>query len=266
MGIIIGPYALNLIDTSILEISAQLRKIALIIILARAGLSLNVSELKKVGRPAIMMCFVPACFEIIGMILLAPKSLGISVVDAAVMGTVVGAVSPAVIVPKMLNLIENGYGKDKSIPQLILAGASVDDVFVIVLFSAFLGLSQTGDMSAVSFVKIPISIVLGITVGIFVGIVLGKFFAKAHIRDTVKIIILMCVSFLLVAFEDTYGGIVPFSSLIAVMCIGISLQKVRKEATQRLSQRYNKLWVVAEILLFVLVGASVNIVNALKAE
>ena len=251
VGIIIGPYALNLIDTSILEISAQLRKIALIIILARAGLSLNVSELKKVGRPAIMMCFVPACFEIIGMILLAPKLLGISVVDAAVMGTVVGAVSPAVIVPKMLNLIENGYGKDKSIPQLILAGASVDDVFVIVLFSAFLGLSQTGDMSAVSFVKIPISIVLGITVGIFVGIVLGKFFAKAHIRDTVKIIILMCVSFLLVAFEDTYGG--------------ISLQKVRKEATERLSQRYNKLWVVAEILLFVLVGASVNIDYALKA-
>ena len=183
-----------------------------------------------------MMCFVPACFEIIGMILLAPKLLGISVVDAAVMGTVVGAVSPAVIVPKMLNLIENGYGKDKSIPQLILAGASVDDVFVIVLFAAFLGLSQTGDM-----------------------------FAKAHIRDTVKIIILMCVSFLLVAFEDTYGGIVPFSSLIAVMCIGISLQKVRKEATQRLSQRYNKLWVVAEILLFVLVGASVNIDYALKA-
>jgi len=228
VGIIIGPYALNLIDTSILEISAQLRKIALIIILARAGLSLNVSELKKVGRPAIMMCFVPACFEIIGMILLAPKLLGISVVDAAVMGTVVGAVSPAVIVPKMLNLIENGYGKDKSIPQLILAGASVD-------------------------------------VGIFVGIVLGKFFAKAHIRDTVKIIILMCVSFLLVAFEDTYGGIVPFSSLIAVMCIGISLQKVRKEATERLSQRYNKLWVVAEILLFVLVGASVNIDYALKA-
>lgn len=265
VGIIIGPYALNLIDTSILEISAQLRKIALIIILARAGLSLNMSELKKVGRPAIMMCFVPACFEIIGMILLAPKLLGISVVDAAVMGTVVGAVSPAVIVPKMLNLIENGYGKDKSIPQLILAGASVDDVFVIVLFSAFLGLSQTGDMSAVSFVKIPISIVLGITVGIFVGIVLGKFFAKAHIRDTVKIIILMCVSFLLVAFEDTYGGIVPFSSLIAVMCIGISLQKVRKEATERLSQRYNKLWVVAEILLFVLVGASVNIDYALKA-
>lgn len=265
VGIIIGPYALNLIDTSILEISAQLRKIALIIILARAGLSLNVSELKKVGRPAIMMCFVPACFEIIGMILLAPKLLGISVVDAAVMGTVVGAVSPAVIVPKMLNLIENGYGKDKSIPQLILAGASVDDVFVIVLFSAFLGLSQTGDMSAVSFVKIPISIVLGIIVGIFVGIVLGKFFAKAHIRDTVKIIILMCVSFFLVAFEDTYGGIVPFSSLIAVMCIGISLQKVRKEATERLSQRYNKLWVVAEILLFVLVGASVNIDYALKA-
>ena len=261
VGIIIGPYALNLIDTSILEISAQLRKIALIIILARAGLSLNVSELKKVGRPAIMMCFVPACFEIIGMILLAPKLLGISVVDAAVMGTVVGAVSPAVIVPKMLNLIENGYGKDKSIPQLILAGASVDDVFVIVLFSAFLGLSQTGDMSAVSFVKIPISIVLGITV----VIVLGKFFAKAHIRDTVKIIILMCVSFLLVAFEDTYGGIVPFSSLIAVMCIGISLQKVRKEATERLAQRYNKLWVVAEILLFVLVGASVNIDYALKA-
>lgn len=265
VGIIIGPYVLNLIDKSILDISTQLRKIALIIILARAGLSLNVSELKKVGRPAIMMCFVPACFEIIGMIIFAPKLLGISVVDAAVMGTVVGAVSPAVIVPKMLNLIENGYGKDKSIPQLILAGASVDDVFVIVLFSAFLGLSQTGDISAISFVKIPISIILGIAVGIFAGMLLGKIFAKIHIRDTVKMVILMCVSFFLVAFEDTYGGIVPFSSLIAVMCIGISMQKVRKEATERLSQRYNKLWVVAEILLFVLVGASVNIDYALKA-
>ena len=265
VGIIIGPYVLNLIDSSILNISAELRKIALIIILARAGLSLNISDLKKVGRPAVLMCFLPACFEIIGMILLAPMLLGISVVDAAIMGAVVGAVSPAVIVPKMISLMENGYGTEKSIPQLILAGASVDDVFVIVMFSAFTGLAKSGNFSALSFATIPISIILGIAVGVAVGYLLGIIFKKIHIRDTVKLIIIMSAAFLLVAFEDNFGSAVPFSSLIAVMCIGIAVQNIKAETAQRLSVRYSKMWVIAEIILFVLVVATVNIEYAVKA-
>lgn len=262
-GIIAGPYALNLIDGSILGISAQLRKIALIIILTRAGLSLDVAKLKQIGRPAVLMCFVPACFEMFGMILLAPWILGISRLEAAIMGAVVGAVSPAVIVPKMLKLTEEGYGADKAIPQLIMAGASVDDVFVIVMFSAFVALKQTGVVSAVGFAKIPVSIVLGIITGLLIGYVLAKLFARVHIRDTVKIILIMSVSFLLTAFEDT--GFIPFSAMIAVMCVGIAMQSVKKELTDRLSVRYSKLWVVFEILLFVLVGACINISYAIKA-
>ena len=263
-GILIGPYALDLIDPTVLELSPQLRKIALIIILARAGMSLNISDLKKVGRPAVLMCFVPACFEIIGMVLLAPKFLGVSVADAAIMGAVVGAVSPAVIVPKMLKITEEGYGKDKNIPQLILAGASVDDVFVIVMFYAFLSLSQTGEVSAMSFVSIPASILLGAAAGLLFGFACGQVFKRFHIRDTVKIIVLLSISLLFVAFEDTFQNKVPFSALIGVMCIGIAVQKVKPELSPRLSQRYNKLWVAAEIILFVLVGASVDLGYAMR--
>ena len=263
-GILIGPYAFDLIDPTVLELSPQLRKIALIIILARAGMSLNISDLKKVGRPAVLMCFVPACFEIIGMVLLAPKLLGVSVADAAIMGAVVGAVSPAVIVPKMLKITEEGYGKDKSIPQLILAGASVDDVFVIVMFYAFLSLSQTGEVSAMSFVSIPVSILLGAAAGLLFGFACGQAFKRFHIRDTVKIIVLLSISLLFVAFEDTFQNKVPFSALIGVMCIGIAVQKVKPELSPRLSQRYNKLWVAAEIILFVLVGASVDLSYAMR--
>lgn len=263
-GILIGPYALDIIDPTVLELSPQLRKIALIIILARAGMSLNISDLKKVGRPAVLMCFVPACFEIIGMVLLAPKLLGVSVADAAIMGAVVGAVSPAVIVPKMLKITEGGYGKDKSIPQLILAGASVDDVFVIVMFYAFLSLSQTGEVSAMSFVSIPVSILLGAAAGLLFGFACGQAFKRFHIRDTVKIIVLLSISLLFVSFEDTFQNKVPFSALIGVMCIGIAVQKVKPELSPRLSQRYNKLWVAAEIILFVLVGASVDLSYAMR--
>ena len=177
-GIILGPYALNLIDQSVLSISSDLRQIALIIILTRAGLNLDINSLKKVGRPAILMCFLPACFEIIGMVLLAPPLLGISILDALIMGTVVAAVSPAVIVPKMLKLIETGYGKDKSIPQMIMAGASVDDVFVIVLFTSFTGLAQGESFSPISLIQVPISIILGLGLGILIGIILGFFFKK----------------------------------------------------------------------------------------
>lgn len=264
-GIVLGPYALDLIDASILEISAELRKIALIIILTRAGLSLDLEDLKRVGRPAVLMCFVPACFEILGMVFLAPKLLGVSVVDAAVMGAVVGAVSPAVIVHKMLRLMEEGYGTQKSIPQMILAGASVDDVFVIVLFTAFTGLAQGEHVSVKSFANIPVSILLGIAAGLAVGYGLAVFFEKVHIRDTSKVMIFLCVSFLLVTLEDQAGEVVPFASLLAVMTMGIALQKKRGVVAGRLSVKFNKLWVVSEILLFVLVGATVDLRYALSA-
>lgn len=264
-GIILGPYFLNMIDSSLLNISSELRKIALIIILTRAGLSLDLNDLKRVGRPAILMCFVPACFEIMGMIILAPKLLGISILDAAIMGTVVGAVSPAVIVPKMLKLMEEGYGVKHSVPQLILAGASVDDVFVIVMFTAFTGLAQGNDVSIRSFVNIPVSILLGIVTGAFIGILLTYYFKKVHIRDTSKVVIILCLSFILVTFEDRFSTILPFASLIAVMAIGIALQKKREVVAKRLSVKFNKLWVVAEIVLFVLVGATVDIKYAVSA-
>ena len=264
-GMILGPYALNMLDGSILGISADLRQIALIIILTRAGLSLDIQDLKKVGRPAVLMCFVPACFEIMGMILLAPRLLGISVLDAAIMGAVVGAVSPAVIVPKMLNLREKGYGVKKSIPQLILAGASVDDVFVIVLFTAFTGLAQGGTFSPASILSIPVSIGTGIAAGGLAGILLALFFQKVHIRDSAKVVILLSISFLMIELENRLKGYVPFSGLLAVMSIGIALQKKRYEAAARLSVKYSKLWVAAEVLLFVLVGATVDISYALKA-
>ncbi len=264
-GIVIGPYVLNLIDKSVLDISSQLRKIALIIILSRAGLSLNIADLKKVGRPAVLMCFVPACFEILGMALLAPKFLGISLPEALVMGAVVGAVSPAVIVPKMIKLMEDKWGTKKSIPQMILAGASVDDVFVIVMFYSFTHLVQTNDFSAVSFVKIPVSILTGIAAGAIIGCMLGRLFKKTNMRTTVQLIILMSVSFMLVAFEDKFSDSVPFSALISVMCIGIAAKKTAPETAAALSAQYSKLWIGAEIMLFVLVGAAVNINYALKA-
>lgn len=264
-GIILGPYVLNLIDDSILGISADLRKIALIIILTRAGLTLNLDDLKTVGRSAILMCFVPATFEMIGMILLAPKLLGVSILEAAIMGAVVGAVSPAVIVPKMIKLIEDGYGTAKGIPQLILAGASVDDVYVIVLFAAFTGLAQGEDISIMSFINIPLSIILGIAIGTILGIVLAKYFEKIHIRDTVKVLIILCISFILVTVEDYMTISVTFSALIAIMFMGVSLQKHRGMVAKRLSIKYNKLWVCAEILLFVLVGATVDMHYVTKA-
>lgn len=264
-GIILGPHTLNLIDQSVLSISSDLRQIALIIILTRAGLNLDINSLKKVGRPAILMCFVPACFEIIGMVLLAPPLLGISILDALIMGTVVAAVSPAVIVPKMLKLIETGYGKDKSIPQMIMAGASVDDVFVIVLFTSFTGLAQGESFSPISLIQVPISIILGLGLGILIGIILGFFFKKVHMRDSIKVIIILSISFLLVTLENSLKGIVPISGLIAIMSIGISLQKIRSDASKRISTKFSKLWVAAELMLFVLVGATVDIKYAFSA-
>ena len=258
-GIILGPYGLNLLDGSILGISAELRKIALIIILTRAGLGLDLSGLKKIGRPAVLMCFVPASFELLGMILLAPKLMGLSVLESAVMGAVLAAVSPAVVVPRMVKLMDEGYGVKEGIPQLILAGASVDDVYVIVLFSTFVGMMQGEGASILKFVNIPVSIFFGIAIGLFLGVLLAYFFKKVHIRDTSKVLIILSISFLLVVIEDKLTTAITFSSLIAVMFIGIGLQKKREAVAERLSVKYGKLWVAAEVFLFVLVGATVNI-------
>ena len=258
-GIILGPYGLNLLDGSILGISAELRKIALIIILTRAGLGLDLSGLKKIGRPAVLMCFVPASFELLGMILLAPKLMGLSVLESAVMGAVLAAVSPAVVVPRMVKLMDEGYGVKEGIPQLILAGASVDDVYVIVLFSTFVGMMQGEGASILKFVNIPVSIFFGIAIGLFLGVLLAYFFKKVHIRDTSKVLIILSISFLLVVIEDKLTTAITFSSLLAVMFIGIGLQKKREAVAKRLSVKYGKLWVAAEVFLFVLVGATVNI-------
>ncbi len=265
VGILLGPYVLNLIDPSVLAISAQLRKIALIIILARAGLTLNISDLKKMGRPAILMCFLPATLEMIGTVLLAPKLLSISTMEAALLGAVIGAVSPAVIVPKMIRLIEEGYGTEKGIPQLILAGASADDVYVIVLFSTFTSLVQGGDVSVIRFVNIPVSVVLGILAGLLCGALLAVMFMKWEMAGTVKTIVFFCVCFLLSAAEDAISLPITFSSLIAVMFIGIAMQKKNGEDARILSGKFNELWKGAEVILFVLVGACVDISHLANA-
>ena len=258
-GMMLGPHALNLLDSSILNISAELRQLALVIILTRAGLSLDMADLKRVGRPAILMCFLPACFEIVGVLLIAPKLLGITMLQAAIMGSVIAAVSPAVIVPRMLVIMEAGYGKKHSIPQLILAGASVDDVFVIVLFTAFVSLAAGGHISAVGFAEIPLSIALGILAGVWCGLLLALFFKRFSMRASIKVLILLSISFLLLECQNRLQGVVPLSGLLAIMSVGITLYQKCPEFAEKLASKYNKLWVGAQILLFVLVGATVDL-------
>lgn len=265
VGIILSPHALNLIDPAILNISADLRQIALVIILTRAGLSLNITDLKKAGRPALLMCFVPACAEIIGVTVLAPSLLGVTALDAAIIGSVIAAVSPAVIVPRMIKLIDEGYGKKHSIPQLLLAGASVDDVFVIVIFTALTSLASTGTVSAFSFLQIPISIITGIITGALTGTALVIFFKKIHMRDSVKLLIILSFSFLLLELQNRLEGIIPISGLLSIMSLGIMIKQNYSVLAERLSVKYNKLWIAAEIFLFVLVGATVDLSYAFHA-
>ena len=270
-GILLGPYALNWLDESILGISSQLRQIALIIILIKAGLSLNLADLKKVGRPAVMMACVPASFEILAYVLFAPSILGVSRVEAAVMGAVLGAVSPAVVVPRMVQLMETQYGTKKSIPQMILAGASCDDIFVIVLFSTFSSMAQGGSVQVMDFVNIPISIVLGVVLGAVAGYLLGGFFETAYahkhyVRNSMKVIVVLGVAFLLMAIETWAKGIVSISGLLAVVAMACVL-KLRSTTfvSKRLSEKFGKLWLAAEVMLFVLVGAAVDIRYTMNA-
>ena len=270
-GILLGPYVLNLLDDSVLSISSYLRQIALIIILIKAGLSLNLSDLKKVGRPAILMSFVPATFEIIGYVLLAPTLLGISKIEAAVMGSVLAAVSPAVVIPRMVQLMETNYGTKKSIPQLIMAGASCDDIFVIVLFSTFSSMAQGGSANIIDFVNIPVSILLGIVIGAMIGYLLALFFETCHrqghsIRSSLKVLILLSLAFLCMALENRLKGIVAISGLLAVVSMACVVKlKSPIDVTNRLSLKFGKLWIAAEILLFVLVGAAVDIRYTMQA-
>ena len=270
-GILLGPYVLGLLDPSILAISADLRQMALIIILIKAGLSLDLGDLRRVGRPAVLMSFLPASFEILAYILFAPMLLGITRLEAAVMGAVLGAVSPAVVVPRMVRLMEEGRGTREGVPQLILAGASCDDVFVIVLFSAFIGMAQGGSVNLAEFVGIPVSICTGILLGLAVGWLLCRFFDLAWnrglpVRGSMKVLIVLGISFLLVAAEDWLEGILPLSGLLAVMSMACALRLWGvSSVTDRLSEKFGKLWIAAEVLLFVLVGAAVDIRYTLQA-
>lgn len=270
-GIVLGPYVLDLLDPSILSISADLRQMALIIILLKAGLSLNLADLKRVGRPAIMMSCVPASCEILAFFLFAPSILGVTRIEAAVMGAVLGAVSPAVVVPRMVQLMDAKYGTDKSIPQLILAGASCDDIFVIVLFSTFLGMAQGGHANLMDFINIPVSIVLGIALGAITGYLLSLFFETAYahnhcVRNSIKVIVVLGVSFLLMAVETWLEESISVSGLLAVVSMACVLKiKSVTFVSKRLSEKFGKLWLAAEVLLFVLVGAAVDIRYTLNA-
>ena len=264
-GIVLGPYVLDMLDPSILSISSELRKMALIIILIKAGLSLDLSDLKKAGRPAVLLSFVPATFELMGYIVCAPLILGVSRVDAAVMGAVLAAVSPAVVVPRMVSLIEKRYGTKKAIPQMILAGASCDDIFVIVLFPTFLSMAQGGSVSVTNFINIPVSIVLGVILGAVTGWGLYLFFETSYahrhcVRNSMKVIIVLGFSFLLVSIESWLEGKVAISGLLAVVSMACVLKlKSTAFVSKRLSEKFGKLWLAAEVILFVLVGAAVDI-------
>lgn len=264
-GILLGPYGLNWLSDSLMNIAAELRQLALVLILLRAGLALDLNDLKRVGRPAILLCFVPAAVEILGYVLLGPRLLGLSAVECAVMGAVIAAVSPAVIVPRMLKLMEEKRGTDQSIPQMIMAGASADDVFVIVLFSSFLTLAQGGKMTAASLLPVPVSIITGVLTGALIGLMLCWFFRNVHLRDSIKVLILMSAAFLLLEAETQLKAILPFSGLLAVMAIGIAIYSRYLVLAQRLSQKFSRLWVGAEMMLFVLVGAVVNPAYLFKA-
>lgn len=264
-GIVLGPYALDLIGHEILDISSDLRMMALVVILLRAGLSLDISDLKKIGRPAILMAFIPATLEIIAVVIFAPIFFDISYIEAAILGSVLAAVSPAVVVPKMIKLMDEKYGHNKRIPHLIMASASVDDIYVIVLFASFMSMYSSGDVNFASLINVPIKIVVGVIVGGLIGYVLALFFAKFRVRDTIKVLIILAASFFVITFEDLVNTIVPMSALLAVMVIGITFLNQSEERALRLRVKFSKVWVFAELVLFVLVGAAVDISVALDA-
>lgn len=264
-GILLGPHCLDLLQSKFLDFAPDLRELALVIILTRAGLSLSLHDFKNIGRPALMMCFVPATAEMIGVVILAPIFMGVTYWEAALMGSTIAAVSPAVVVPRMLKLKSEGRGVEHGIPQMLLAGASLDDVYVLVMFSAFLALLKGDTVSAASFAQVPIAILLGIAVGVALGLLLVLFFKRFHIRDTVKVMIILSFAFLLNDLEHDLSGVVPFSSMIAVVAIAACIFARHQVLAQRLSEKFTKLWVAAEVVLFVLVGSALDVKFALAS-
>lgn len=258
-GMLLGPYVLNLIDIEIINISSSLREIALIVILIRAGLSLDLDDLKIVGRPAIFLAFIPATLEIIAITFIAPLIFDINFQTALIMGTVVAAVSPAIVVPRMISFMKNEVGTEKKIPQMILAGASIDDVYVIILFYAFLQIAQGSNLSATTLLKIPISIVLGITLGFITGYLICYLFKKIRMRDTIKVLIIFAIAFLFMTLEIVLSQTIAISGLLAVMSLGLTMKSFYPKLANRIVGKFEKIWVVSEIMLFVLVGALVNI-------
>lgn len=265
-GVVLGPYVLNLIDRSLLEISAALRQLALVVILARAGLSLDLGVLRRAGRPAVLLCFVPACFEIVGATVLAPVLLGVTPIEGAVVGSVIAAVSPAVVTPRMLSLMERGLGQKHAIPQMILAGASVDDVFVIVMLTVTTGLAAGGGFSPATLLTVPVSIALGLVAGVLCGIGYAKFFQLVHARDSVKVLTLLSIGFLLLALETALKTVgVPLSGMLGILAMGVTALRIDPVRAERVSAKFGRLWVGAEILLFALVGAAVDLSYAAAA-
>ncbi|MFI3164299.1 MAG: cation:proton antiporter [Bacillota bacterium] len=259
IGVVFGPFVLDIISGELLAVSQELRNMALVIILTRSGLSLSISELKKVGRPAVLMSFLPATFEICGYVIFGTLILNISVVDALLIGAVMAAVSPAVVVPRMIKIKEEGYGEKNGVTSVVMAASSVDDVYVIVLFSAFLALSASGEFAIATLLTVPISIIIGIAVGVICGIAFSAIFQKIHMRDSIKVLLILSLSFILLGLEDAVESIVPFSALIAIVTIGVLIATRQPERAVRLSSKFTKLWIFAEIMLFVLVGAIVDI-------
>lgn len=265
-GVVLGPYVLNLIDRSLLDISAALRQLALVVILARAGLSLDLGVLRRAGRPAVLLCFVPACFEIVGATVLAPVLLGVTPIEGAVVGSVIAAVSPAVVTPRMLSLMDRGLGQKHAIPQMILAGASVDDVFVIVMLTVTTGLAAGGGFSPATLLTVPVSIALGLVAGVLCGIGYAKFFQLVHARDSVKVLTLLSIGFLLLALETALKTVgVPLSGMLGILAMGVTALRIDPVRAERVSAKFGRLWVGAEILLFALVGAAVDLSYAAAA-
>lgn len=264
VGIMLGPSMFNMIDESLLSISGDIKEIALIIILLKAGLSLDLTDLKKVGRPAVLLCFLPATFEILGFIIFGPKLLGLTLLESAILGAVMGAVSPAVIVPRMTYLLENGFGK-KGLPQMVIAGSSADDVYVIVIFTALLALAKGSKISIMSFLNIPISIILGILMGVLVGSIMVYLFKNYKLRNTYKVIILLSICFLFVSIEKSLEGKLAISGFLAIMAMGVTIFNKYPSLSKIFQVKFSKMWLISEIILFVLVGASVNISYAFKA-
>ena len=265
IGILLGPSLLNIIDSSLIQISPILRQIALVIILTRSGLSLDLKKLKEIGKPAILMCIIPATLEIIGVLVFGPLILGISIIESLLLGSVLAAVSPAIVVPRMIKLIQEGYGKDKNVPELIMAGAAADDIYVIILFYAFLGLANGGELNAWALSQIPISIILGIVLGVVTSLIVNPIFKKAQLSNTSKVLILLGISFLLIGFESLLEAYISISALIAIITLGVMIFLRNKEEAIKIERGYQKLWVFFEIILFVLVGISVDLNYALSA-